>query len=75
MADHKGNTYCERINSAKIDTHTAQYVEQKQRKNCYNYHSQTHICAKIQEPQCKYAVDSLKITLGKTWNSSRHWRK
>ena len=26
MAYHKGNKYCERINSAKIDIHNAQYV-------------------------------------------------
>jgi len=72
MPYHKSNKYGERINSAKTDIHNAQYVEQKQRKKCYNYHSKMNICAQIQEPQCKYVVGSLKITLGKTWNSSRH---
>jgi len=66
MAYHKGDKYCEGISSAKIDMHkNAQYVQQKQYKNCYNYHNNTNICAKIQEPQCRFAVGSLKTAMEK----------
>jgi len=63
MAYHKGNKYCEIISSAKIDMHNAQYVQQKQYKNCYDYHNNTNICAKAQESQCKFAVGSLQWAL------------
>ena len=65
MAYHKGNKYCERLSSALTDMHNAQYVQQKQYKNCYNYHNNTNICAKTQEPQCKFAVGSLKTAMEK----------
>jgi len=35
-----------RISSATTDMHNAQYVEQKQPKNCYNNHSKNNIRAK-----------------------------
>jgi len=66
MAYHKGERYCERISSAKIDMHNAQNSLQKPYKKCYNYHNNTNICAKTQEPECKYTVGSMKTALKKT---------
>jgi len=66
MAYHKGGKYCERISSATTDMHNAQYVQQRQYNNCHNYHNNTNICAKTQEPQCRFAVGCLKTAMEKS---------
>ena len=35
IAYHKGEQYCERISSAKIDMHNAKYINQRPYKKCY----------------------------------------
>jgi len=65
MAHHKGDKYCERISSATIDMHNSQHVQEKQYDNCYSYHNNTNISAKTQDPQCKFAVGSLKKAMKK----------
>ena len=48
-----------RISSTITDMHNAQYVEQKQPKNCYNNQSKKNIRAKkFNEPQYKFTVGS-----------------
>ena len=46
MAYHKGNKYCERLNSAKIDIHNALNTHQKEYINCYPNYNHTNTCAK-----------------------------
>jgi len=65
IAYHKGDQYCERINSAKKDMHNAININQKPYENCHKYHNNTNICQKMQEPHCKYAVGSIKTALQK----------
>jgi len=45
--------------------HNAINIRQKPYAHCYNYHNNTNICQKMQEPQCKYAVGSIKKALQK----------
>ena len=73
IAYHKGNQYCERISSAKIDMHNAKYVNQKPYKNCHQYYDNTETCKKMQEPHCRYTEGSTQTA--KTWNPSRYKRK
>jgi len=48
--------------------HNAQYVGQKQPKNCYNNHSKKNIRAiKFNEPQYKFTLGSSQFV-----NSSKH---
>jgi len=75
MAYKKGDKYCERISSAITDMHNSQNAQQKQYENCCNYHNNTNICAKTQEPQCKFAVGFPKNSNGKTRNPSGYRRK
>ena len=63
IAYHKGDQYCERVRSAKIDLHNAKHINQKPYENCYKYHNNTETCEKMQEPHCRYAVGSIKTTL------------
>jgi len=65
IAYHKGDQYCERVSSAKIDMHNAKHINQRPYKNCYRYHNNTAVCQKMQEPHCKYAVGSIKTALQK----------
>jgi len=65
IAYHKGEQYCERVSSAKIDMHNVKNINQKSYENCYKYHNNTETCQKMQEPHCKYAVGSIKTALQK----------
>ena len=65
IAYHKGDQYCERISSAKIDVHNAKYVNQRPYKNCHQYYDNTETCTKMQEPHCRYAVGSIQTALQK----------
>ena len=65
IAYHKGDQYCERISSAKIDMHNANYVNQKPYKKCHQYYDNTETCKKMQEPHCRYAVGSIQTALQK----------
>ena len=75
IAYHKGDKYCERLSSARTDMHNAINVRQKQYTNCHDYHNNTNICQKMQEPQCKYAVRFYKNCSTKTWNFSRYRKR
>ena len=46
IAYHKGDQYCERISSAKIDMYNVQNINQKPYKNCHTYHNNTETCQK-----------------------------
>ena len=58
MAYHKGDRYCERISTAKTDMHNSRHIKQREYEQCHPYHNNTNICAKTQDPQCKFAVGS-----------------
>jgi len=66
MAYHKGDRYCERINAAEIDMYNSRHIKQRQYDKCHLYHNNTNICAKTQDPQCTFAVGSLKTAMKKT---------
>jgi len=65
MAYHKGNQYCERIKAAKVDMYNVRHIKHKEYTQCYNYHNNTNICTKTQDPQCRYAVDLLQLATQK----------
>jgi len=65
MAYHKGGKYCERTDTAKTDMYNDQNVQQKPYRKFHDYHNNINICAKTKEPECKYAVGSIKTALEK----------
>ena len=40
-------------------------LHKKTYEQCHQYHNNTYICSKTQEPQCKYAVGSLELAMQK----------
>jgi len=45
--------------------YNVQHIKQKAYTQCYNYHNNTNICTKTQDPQCKHAVGSLQLAMQK----------
>jgi len=67
IAYHKGDQYCKRISSAKIDMYNVKHIKQKPYENCYKYHNNTETRTALQK--CS-RINKNRAT--KTWNSSRH---
>jgi len=66
MAYHKDNRYCGRTKAAKVGMYNVRHLTQKRYEQCFQYHNNTNICSKKQEPQCKYAVGSLALAMKKS---------
>ena len=75
IAYHKGDQYCERVSSAKIDMHNAKHINQRPYKNCYRYHNNTAVCQKNARTPLQIWSRLHKNRVTKIWNSPRNYQK
>jgi len=64
IAYDRGNSYCEKKNTAKVDNINRRYRNNTENHFCFKYHFDTSRCGKRNElPHCKYATGPLFLSM------------